>query len=243
MDLITNSANGADHSFIPQAMVPRNVDDRFDDRTSDALTAAHRHHLKHESGINDAVIERANLFSASPHVAKELLNIEQSGLTFPYYDFAGEIVGHRLRLDRPITSDDERPRKYHQKLGTSLSCYFLRDTIPTIKNAAEPLYITEGEKKLLSMASLPSLAGAAITSFPGCWNFREKGARAFAQIWQEIPLKERLIYFLPDSDFFFNESVFNAGSALMRLLFDAKATVRLIDLTGEGDRNAKNWGG
>jgi hypothetical protein len=188
------------------------------------------------SAINEPILKKALLASATDKWAQRIMKIKNgSGILFPYFDTEGMFLDYRLRLDKPVLDTEGKVlKKYHQNKGTSLTCYFIKDTVPLLQDASTPLLITEGEKKMLSLASnLPSGEYAPI-SYPGVWNFKAKGENRLSEVWNNIPMDKREVYWIPDTDIFTNPNVAQAGKLFLNLLVNSGATVHIIDLRKEG---------
>ncbi len=181
------------------------------------LEPNHRSHLRKDSNISDEVMNDAGLFSVDAGAAKEIIGVSAQGIAFLYLDLSGDVIGHRLRLDASMDS-----KKYLQKEGTSLTAYFVKKSISNILNTSTTLYVTEGEKKLLSFLSCCEYENEAIVSFPGCWNWKVKGEDRLGGIWEEIPLKGRKLVLLPDSDFFKTIEVWNGITSFIRLALKSR---------------------
>lgn len=195
------------------------------------LSSRHTTYLENEAKVSAEVHRAAGLFTSDRGLTRDFIGFEQSGIMFPYFDLNGEMIDCRLRLDEPIVGDEGKKTRYLQSKSASLSCYFLKRTIPDLLNPQIPLTIVEGEKKLLCVESNVFFETShAVVSIPGCWNFKTKDDSDLAKIWQQIPLHGRKIFWIPDTDYFTNDFVNRAGELFTRLLTSKGATVNLIDL-------------
>jgi hypothetical protein len=188
------------------------------------LSEEHFKILSSESIISSEIAQRANL-----HTKRQ--RGKPDAIVFNYYDNESNKIGERLRFYPALRSKDGEDIRYFQKKGSELHCYFLKDRVNQIFDSNEILYITEGEKKLLCLQSISGFESAPIVSFPGCWNWTKAGSnKKLAELWDKIPLENREVVLLPDSDFFLNSNVNAAIKALVENLVDKKAIVSIIDL-------------
>ncbi len=143
----------------------------------------------------------------------------------------GRIVGHRLRPDVPRVVADDKGRsqvvKYEQPTGLPIHLDGLAWDL--LRDPQYPLVITEGEKKAdaLRSAGVPAVALTGVW----CWQ-REKSPLSE---WADVPLKDRWVYVVFDSDVATNEHVRKARVALTEFLRDNGARVRWIELPGGVD--------
>jgi len=181
-------------------------------------------------------MKKALLSSVNEQWASKIMKIRNgSGILFPYFDTEGMFIDYRLRLDNPIQDESGKViKKYHQNKGTSLTCYFLKEHISILQDTATPLVITEGEKKMLSVASNLPLNKYATVSYPGVWNFKTKGEKKLSETWSSIPVDKRDVYWIPDTDIFSNPNVAQAGKLFLNLLVNSGATVHIVDLRKDG---------
>jgi hypothetical protein len=94
-----------------------------------------------ESGITDKTI-RANEL----HTAK-------ASAVYPYRDLHGNLDGFaRLRPHKPRLNEAGKPIKYLQPKGTPVRAYFPAESVAELRDGRSPVFITEGEKKALSLA-------------------------------------------------------------------------------------------
>jgi len=195
-----------------------------------SLSETHKRVLMDESGISEAVIEAAGICSVTEKTGQAHTGYSNPGMVFTYYDLSGKAIGTRTRLDKPLERDDGGKIKYLQQKGVSLGCYFVPGALPAILDPAKPIYLTEGEKKCLSIQSSIEPDSAAVVAIPGCWNFKDKNRKGLNAVLGQIPFKGRTVIFVPDTDFYSNPSVREAGEALVSLLLELGAIISLIDL-------------
>ncbi|MDA7866529.1 DUF3854 domain-containing protein [Verrucomicrobia bacterium] len=123
-------------------------------------------------GISDEIAARAGIRKAGALEAKDLCELDVSGLWIPYTDRNGEPVMvedesgkpkpyGRLRLDRP-----EPNKKYHQAPDSGVHLYIPDGDYRNISRLA----IVEGEKSSLSLSSL----GIPAVGISGFYGFQER---------------------------------------------------------------------
>ncbi len=137
-----------------------------------------------ESGLSDGSI-RANK-----------LRTENKALVFPYRNLAGEVNGFaRTRPHKPRTFNG-KPAKYLQPKGSPVRAYFAADSVVSLRNTGDDIYITEGEKKALILDQL----GYAAIGLAGvnCWN--KKGTCELIDDLAEIDWNDRIVYIVFDYD-------------------------------------------
>ena len=184
------------------------------------------------SAINENTMRQAYLSSVDDRWAFKIMKIKNgSGILFPYWSMEGSFLDYRLKMDKPVYDEAGKViKKYHQKPNTSLTCYFLKESIKLLQDAKAPLLVTEGEKKLLSIESNILKGQYGAVSYPGVWNFKTRGEKKLSEQWADIPLDKRDVYWLPDTDIFSNQNVAQAGKLFLNLLVDSGATVHIVDL-------------
>lgn len=195
------------------------------------LSDVHRKYLRLGCGATDALLDASEIFSVDLERSEELVGFKCKGIAFRYYDLNGKIIGHRVRLDDPFLDENGKTVRYLTKRGLGLSCYFVKSSIAKVLDLDSILDVTEGEKKNLANLSVSCIYSASV-SLPGCWGF---GGKELSSIWNHIPLKGRVVRFIPDSDFFFNKKVEAAGLQFISLLTQRGATVNLVDLRDGGE--------
>jgi hypothetical protein len=198
------------------------------------LTKEHKKYLLEESLISNDLISLGNLESND---FKDTY-FKNPGIFFQYFNMKGRLIGYRLRHTAKVKDKDGKNLRYMQKKGAKLKAYFLKSHIPPILDVSIPLYITEGEKKLLSILSQKKMDIEAGISYPGCWGWTEKSStedQGLADPWTEIPYKGREIVLIPDSDFFTNYKVYSAIIPFINHLLTRGARINLVDLRGPDD--------
>lgn len=196
------------------------------------LSEVHKQHLQKDSAISSKVIDLANLKSVSASNAKFLIGKEVAGLAFPYLDFQAKIIGLRMRVDNPIPMEEKPDKliKYLQKRNTNLHCYFVQSSIEEIMNENAPLYVTEGEKKLLSLISMDEDKFKSSISIPGAWNFKRRDDEGFGQVLNDVPMSGRKLFLIPDTDYFNNPMVQSGWDRFSSIAQEKGALLHRVDL-------------
>ena len=196
------------------------------------ITLEHTEILATESGILPEVLALANVRSCSAEMTFKYTGLSKAGIAFPYYDQHENFIQLRLRKD----CVEEGEGRYHQKKGSRLEPYFIKENISYIYDPSVTLVITEGEKKLLSFYSHfihLKETSMAVVSASGCYGFfkrDESGSLVLSDGFDTIPFEKRDVFIIPDSDYFINLEVKRAYDKLCKLLIEKSATVHLIDL-------------
>jgi len=185
------------------------------------FTLEDKEKLSKESCISEKILCLAGVARNN----KAITGISYDGIAFPYYDLQWKLLGYRVRLDSPIDG-----MKYNQKKGTNLNMYCIRDNISKVKDPSMPLLITEGEKKALALETAFQGENYAICAVPGCWNWVATGTGELSEIWSLVPMHERTVYLVLDSDIYTNYSIFSAYRKFANALLKRGALLHFVDL-------------
>ncbi len=205
---------------------------------SDALSPAHLHMLRVESGIKDEVIAARGYVTVTRKPELTRLGFSEAqaqvpGLLTPVWTVDGEVGNHQLRPDVPRLLKGkavkyETPWRSRMRLDINpLARAWLRDM-------SRPLFITEGIKKGDAAVS----RGLCCAALLGVNNWRgSDDGDAVAELpdWEAVPLKSadnkpRVAYLCFDSDVMQKREVRMALKRLMRFLTRRGADVRVIYL-------------
>jgi hypothetical protein len=147
-------------------------------------------------------------------------------LVFPYYDLDGKpTVYVRVKPDNPRTDrKTKKPVKYEAPKGKRPQAYFPPLIWRTWKSA-DPLLITEGEKKALCACQ----HGFPTIGLSGVWSWKTKDTPILAEL-EKIPWRGRLVYIAFDSDRTTNDNVQTAEACLADALIERGAIVRVVEL-------------
>lgn len=96
-----------------------------------------------------------------------------SGLVFRYFDEAGEPNCYaRVKPHRPRRMKDGKLAKYEAPVGQPNRAYILPSTRCLMTDPAQPVYVTEGEKKTLALYQLGLVAVGVSGGW--CWKVKDK---------------------------------------------------------------------
>jgi hypothetical protein len=192
------------------------------------------------SGLSDATIVEAGLYTPAPGDLVRLLSGRLADqvrhvLVFPY-----DVVGHgalwrrddefiRCKLFPPVSGRDGHTIRYHQRAGTPPRLYIPAHARAALTDPSVPLLITEGEKKALK-ANQESLACVAVG---GLWNW-QAGGRPLADL-DRIDWCERETLVVPDSDVWTRPDLLRPVFALGKELESRGARVAVVKLPSGPD--------
>jgi len=156
------------------------------------------------------------------------------GILIPLHGVDGSIVGHQYRPDHPREGVNNRLIKYENPTGATI-----RLDVPTrcreqLGNPKEPVWFTEGVKKVDALAS----QGVCAIGLTGVWGFKSKniyGGTTISADFDYISLKNRLTYLVFDSDSASNPQVALALRRLTEHLERKGANVTIIQLPDGAD--------
>lgn len=185
-----------------------------------------------ESGISEAVCEARGYYSETMSIRLKPLSFTRiqrvvPALVIPIWGVTGKKVSHQIRPDQPrIQRKDRRVVKYETPAGTTLSIDVHPNARTKVLTATEPLFITEGVRKGDSAVSR-GLACVALLGVDG-WT-KDK------IFWQSVPLQERPVYIVFDSDIIIKPEVFGAARRLHRFLEEKGARPHVLALPANGE--------
>ncbi|MAT68150.1 MAG: hypothetical protein CMJ58_01360, partial [Planctomycetaceae bacterium] len=140
------------------------------------LTEKHRRELCEGSGLTEATIEAAGVYSEHDRTKlaamlnwKSCRRATAPALVFPYYDLHGATVLYRIKPNNPPKdAKTGKHRKYLQPSGVPVRAYIPPQVRDKLSDATCRLVITEGEKKALAAVQ----AGFACVGLSGvdCWH-------------------------------------------------------------------------
>ena len=216
--------------------------------TPAVLDAKHRAEL-YASGIDDATIDRAGIYSAADGDIRAILGWNPKdiswgrGYVLPFFAATGDaLTFKRVKLDHPRMNGDADPIKYESPRKAPNRAYFPPGFADAISDPAAPLIFTEGEKKALCAAQ----RGFACIGLVGVWGFtlarprgqsgRGMGPRRLIDDLNAVHYDGRTAYVAFDSDAADKREVRQAENELAAILTGRGADVRIIRLpqVGEG---------
>jgi len=209
------------------------------------LDDKHRDEL-HASGLTDATITAAGIYSAEGETVGEILKWKPKthshgrAMVFPFRAFDGTANGFaRVKPDHPRTKDG-KVIKYESPMRLDNRAYFgpgLHDLL----RSAERIVITEGEKKALAALQL----GIPTIGLTGVWSWQRKrlrddnghafGQRKLIEDLATIQWKGRDVVVVFDSDAADNRSIQLAEYRLAEMLTKLGAAVRIARIPPNGD--------
>lgn len=177
-----------------------------------------------KSGLSDEIIQSAGLYSVRPTDIPRILGFNpqkvDSALAFPYFE--NDFV--RLKIFPAYLDKDGHKVKYLQKKDSGVHLYQPPGIQERLYDTNTPLYITEGEKKSLKAVQ----EGLCCIGLGGIWNWKESKKEGLIPDFKKIPMLDRQVYIVPDSDFVSNPSVLLAVYSLGNALSKLGAIVRII---------------
>ena len=200
----------------------------------DLLSSGHRRALEVESGIRADVIATRGYRTITKQVEVKRLGFDDSqcrvpALLLPVWGLNGEITTYQLRPDIPRISKG-KAIKYESPSGSvmAMDCSpLIRDQIMDVR---VPLLITEGVKKADAAIS----HGGCCLALLGVWNWRGRDAHGGKRLladFDRIPLNDREVFVIYDSDLLEKDAVAQALIRLGRVLEHSfHAAVRVVHL-------------
>lgn len=178
------------------------------------LSQEHRLHLN-QSGISDEVIDKRGYYSLTKAMVYALVQLEQydlaaikaeSWLGIPVYRPDGFNKCDVLRL-----FGSQSYRKYIWPRGQTNLLDVHPDCIANVRDREIPILFTEGSKKIDAILTAARAEGmeVVVVSVNGCWGWKgdANGGKAALADFQDIPLNDRQVYVISDSDFRNNNNV------------------------------------
>lgn len=167
-------------------------------RTDLCLDPLHHEDLK-KSGLSNETIRDAKITSVPPNMINRVLGGSRSGLRsiyeIPYDD---EYSRYKLFYEegKSFSGDGNKNPKYLTQKNAGNRLYIPPSVRPILNDPSHPIYITEGEKKALKAAQ----EGLHCIALPGLWNWKLKDKDELIPDFDEIELKGRAVYLVPDND-------------------------------------------
>ena len=208
------------------------------------MTVLRPEHVEHlqTSGLSEATIATARIGSVEPEEAERLGYAKKlAGIVFPYAGTAivvnGETVAYtRLRVDparqRSPGRKYENPLKRRIQHGYTYYPYVPEQVALLCKDAARPVFVTEGEKKALKLGQ----EGFPAIGIPGVYMFTDPSSRKPAHSKPLHPgltrwrWRGRTVYVCFDSDRTEKDGVGLAHERLCSALTQQGAVVKVVVL-------------
>lgn len=192
------------------------------------LLANHLAELR-ASGLSDETIAAAGIYSVtSADEIASLLGWSRPnsqitcGIAYPFFLADGSIARTRIKPDSPRTKKG-KPHKYESPAGLGNEIYVPRHTWHTVNDPSRLLIISEGEKKCLAATQ----AGYACVGLVGVEGARVKNSHELHPTLAALPLRNRDVFIVFDSDAARNPKVQKSEQWLGKRLRDAGARVRV----------------
>lgn len=206
------------------------------------LIDSHWQHLKSSSILDDVILERGYMTATRKQQLFDCgFNKSQSrisGILIPLWSVNGGVYGYQYRPDVPRTNDSHKPIKYENAAGSHIRIDVPPRCLVKLGDPVEPLFITEGVKKVDSLAS----RGVCAICLTGVWNFKgtnDLGGNTLLADWDHIALKDRVTYIVFDSDVVTKIQVKKAMDRLSEHLSRKGARIRILQLP-DGSDGRKN---
>jgi len=202
------------------------------------MSLLHHHHQSLiDSAISNEVIDARGWKSitASEASAYGFQDYQcRSGLLVPSYGCDGELKGHQLRADEPRINKDGKAVKYDTPTGTANSL----DVNPLMKDwickADQIIYITEGAKKVDSLAS-HGMVGIGLKGIYGWRGKNQSGTKSALGDWHDVAITANHFRIAFDSDIKTNINISNSAKELTNFLnYKQAKSVEIIYLPYEG---------
>jgi hypothetical protein len=211
---------------------------------TDALLPHHRTMLEQESGISPEMIrERGyrSIYGDDRYTQLKQLGFARAqcrlapGLLVPILGRSGEPVQYQFRPDTPRTDGRSgKPIKYETVAGKGIRLDFGVGPADSLANPAVPILITEGVKKGDCLRTY----GYCVIVLAGVWNWRgsnQFGGKVALPDWEDVPLNDREVSLVFDSDVATKPQVKKALDRLKRFLASRGARVTVIELPQDGE--------
>jgi hypothetical protein len=216
------------------------------------LSPQHRADL-HASGLSDATIESAGLFTCDdPAINARILRWDSSAknlgpcLVIPFRSMAtGELNGFaRVKPSKPRSRTDEktgrtRQVKYEQPRGASARAYVTASAYAARNDPSIRIALTEGEKKALAMeqAGVPAIGLTGVTM----WSIKDSKPRELINDLAAFTWQGRVTLVVSDTDARRNQNVNREAGALSLCLMRHGARPVIVPLPiGPTDPNHSN---
>src|ERR671913_304151 len=195
------------------------------------LSESHRRMLLEELGISpDAAAARGyrtirNLSELPPEFPSWQ---RRRGLLVPTYSPDGKTRGHQLRPDRPIRRKSGDAPKYETPTGGRITLDANPLMLEEVRCGNGDLWITEGCKKVDSLAS----RGEPAVGFIGVWNMAVPKTKGMVPLpcWQHVRLRGRRVIIVFDADARTNPDVQEALRRAVAMLEGLGAIVLVVYL-------------
>jgi hypothetical protein len=197
--------------------------------SSPALSARHAAELD-ASALSQAVRkQRGYLTITDPRAlpAEFAPYQHRAGLLIPIRDVTGTVASYQLKADNPRVKDGKEI-KYETAANVAQCIDVPASVRPLLRNPAEPLWITEGAKKVDSGLSHGIRCIVGLQGVYGWRGTNENGGTTALPDWEDVALNGRHVLIAFDSDVMTKESVRDALQRLSAFLRRRKAQVHYL---------------
>jgi hypothetical protein len=204
------------------------------------LSDSHRRMLFKESGISREVATERGYYTARSRseVPDAFKGYQRKpGLVVPMFSPDGETVGYQLRPNHPIRRKNGSAPKYETPAGSRITLDVNPLMLDQVRHGEGDLWVTEGAKKVDSLAS----QGEPAVGFIGVWNMAEPKTKGTVPLpcWRHVRLRGRRMIIVFDADARTNPDVQEALRRAVRMLEDLGSVVLVIYLPAvNGDGKA-----
>src|SRR5215203_3578326 len=215
--------------------------------TSDVstLSDSHRRMLFEESGISAGVADARGYRTIRnrSEMPPEFANWQRRrGLLVPTYSPDGKTAGHQLRPDSPIKRKNGNAPKYETPAGSRITLDVNPLMLEEVRCGDGDLWITEGCKKVDSLAS----RGEPAVGFIGVWNMAvpKTKSRIPLSCWNHVRLRGRRVIIVFDADARTNPDVQEALRRAVKMLEGLGAIVLVVYLpvvNGDGKAGVDDY--
>jgi hypothetical protein len=159
------------------------------------------------------------------------------GLLVPTHSPDGQTKGHQLKPNEPIRRKDGSAPKYETPTGSTVALDVNPLMLEAVQQGEGDLWITEGCKKVDSLAS----RGEPAVGFIGVWNMAVPKTKGTVPLpcWQHVRLRGRRVIIVFDADARLNPNVQEALGRAVMMLESLEAIVLVVYLPAvNGDGKA-----
>jgi hypothetical protein len=159
------------------------------------------------------------------------------GLLVPTHSPDGQTKGHQLKPNEPIRRKDGSAPKYETPTGSTVTLDVNPLMLEAVQQGEGDLWITEGCKKVDSLAS----RGEPAVGFIGVWNMAVPKTKGTVPLpcWQHVRLRGRRVIIVFDADARLNPNVQEALGRAVMMLESLEAIVLVVYLPAvNGDGKA-----
>jgi hypothetical protein len=164
------------------------------------------------------------------------------GLLVPIHSPDGQTKGHQLKPNKPIWRKNGSAPKYETPAGSGITLDVNPMMLDEVRHGGGDLWVTEGCKKVDSLAS----RGEPAVGFIGVWNMAVPGTKGKAPLpcWKHVRLRGRRVIIVFDADARTNPDVQEALRRAVAMLKGLGAIVLVVYLpavNGDGQAGVDDY--